>query len=87
MLKHHKELSPAERCRKNNWYPGCVLKATTPDREDFEEYWQITAIGEYEVLGKRMPPFTPSVLMSPQTNSGETIMQFGDCTWRIKERA
>jgi hypothetical protein len=82
MLKLYKELSPADRCRKNNWYPGCVLKAKSVYQGSLDEYWQITAIGRYEVLGIQ-------VGLPPKTTSGECVMKFDDpeFTWRIKERS
>jgi len=73
-----KEISSADRCRKNNWYSGCVLKAKSNIQESLDEYWKVTAIGEEKVLGKR-------INLTLNTTSGEEIMDFDDSefSWRI----
>ena len=47
-------LSPAQKCRRNGWKVGTVLKSVENLMGDkIVEYWYITAIGVYEVLGIR----------------------------------
>ena len=77
------ELSPAQKCRRNKWNIGCVLKVQKlRDLEKWElQYWKITAIGEYAVLGRR-------VNLPERTASGEEIIPFCNpnyFSWRIWE--
>jgi hypothetical protein len=73
-----KELTEAEKCRKNNWKVGDVLKATSFYGERQNKFILITAIGETKVLGRQ-------VMLPPETTAGEECLDFSDneYTWRL----
>jgi hypothetical protein len=79
--KLQRELSPAGRCYKNHWHVGSILKAKSCYHESLNEYWKITAIGQYLVLGMR-------VMLPPYTTSGEEVMHFDDSefVWRRRPK-
>lgn len=72
-----KELSPAQRCKKNKWKKGTVLRATYDEcgyTENHPVYFKITAIGECSVLGKQ-------VSLPPLTTTGEEILPLNDSSY------
>lgn len=73
-----KELSDADKCRKNGWKVSDILKAKSCYGRNSDLFYIITAIGESKVLGKRT--FLPE-----KTTSGEEILTFDDreYTWRL----
>jgi hypothetical protein len=65
-----KELSPVEKCKKNNWKKGTILRSIKFEMGNcYYEYWKITGFGQYEVLGYRTH-------LKPFETSGEEIIQF-----------
>ena len=73
-----KELSGADKCRKNKWKVSDVLKAKSCYGRQQDRFYKITAIGETLVLGKQ-------TLLPEKTTSGEEILAFDDMeyTWRL----
>lgn len=72
-----KELSPVQRCRKNKWKIGTVLKGGQLEMGNWRYmYWKITGFGIQEVLGIRTK-------LGRHETSGETIIPFNEMdTWR-----
>lgn len=72
-----KELSPVQRCRRNNWGIGTILRGVEWEMGNPQyEYWKITGFGEYEVLGKQ-------VNLRAYTTSSETTIPFSNLiSWR-----
>jgi hypothetical protein len=69
-----KEYSPVEKCKKNRWKKGTILRckwedATDDEGNDVYEEWKITGFGEYWVLGKQ-------VNLKENEISGETFIPF-----------
>ena len=65
-----REISPVEKCHKNKWKKGTILRALEMEMgSPHFEYWKITALGENEVLGIR-------VNLQPFETCGETIIPF-----------
>jgi hypothetical protein len=84
MNKTQRELSSVERCQKNKWKKGTILQCKENclglhllHDEHYYNYWKITALGETEVLGRR-------VHLKPFETTGETIIPFNKSafTWR-----
>lgn len=48
-----KKITPAQKCRRNGWTAGTILKRRDLDFHS-DTQWRITAVGEDKVLGRRI---------------------------------